>query len=128
MGGAQTSTLAHTLGGRALGLRELGSRDRPDQLATLASGSPLEIPSKLRLFLALTRGRTARVAGPIAGFPVAGPMRRDSAGLPVGINAVASVYFPPLAWELIYPGETTLTDEGRADVTSWTMFAPGDTQ
>jgi hypothetical protein len=55
-------------------------------------------------------------------------MRRDSAGLPVGINAVASVYFPPLAWELIYPGETTLTDEGRADVTSWTMFAPGDTQ
>ena len=46
----------------------------------------------------------------------------------MGINAVASVYFPPLAWELIYPGETTLTDERRADVTGWTTFKPGDVQ
>jgi hypothetical protein len=103
-------------------------RHWPDLATQLAEGTPLEMPPELRLFLALTRGRTARVAGPIAGFPVAGPLRRDSSGQSVGINAVASVYFPPLAWELIYPGETTLTDERRADVTSWTTFAPGDTQ
>jgi hypothetical protein len=103
-------------------------RQWPDLPAQLASGTPLEMPPELRLFLALARGRTARVAGPIAGFPVAGPIRHDSSGAPVGINAVASVYFPPLAWELIYPGETTLTDERRADVTGWTTFKPGDVQ
>ncbi|MDT7765366.1 MAG: hypothetical protein QOC63_4786 [Mycobacterium sp.] len=92
----------------------------------LVSGSPVTMPPELRLFLALTRGATARVAGPIAGFPVAGPMRRDASGKPVGINAVASVYFPPLAWELIHAGDTKLTDDGWVDVTSWTTIEPGD--
>jgi hypothetical protein len=98
----------------------------PELPAQLLSGTPVTMPPQLRLFLALTRGVTARVAGPISGFPVAGPMRRDASGTPVGINAVASVYFPPLAWELINPGETMLTDDRWADVTSWTTIKPGD--
>lgn len=101
-------------------------RHWPDWPAQLANGTPVKMPPQLRLFLALTRGVTARVAGPIAGFPVGGPMRRDESGKPVGINAVASVYFPPLAWELIYPGETTLTDDRWAEVTDWTTIEPGD--
>ncbi|UVO12584.1 hypothetical protein NM962_22660 [Mycobacterium sp. SVM_VP21] len=103
-------------------------RHWPDWPGQLASGIPLEMPPELRLYLAVTRGVTARVAGPIAGFPVAGRrLRHDSSGNPVGINAVASVYFPPLAWELIYPGETVLTDDRWANVTSWTTIKPGDT-
>lgn len=99
----------------------------PELPAQLLSGTPVTMPPQLRLFLALTRGMTARVAGPIYGLPVAGLMRRDASGRPVGINAVASVYFPPLAWELILgPGETMLTDDRWADVTSWTAIKPGD--
>lgn len=115
-----------------LGMCAIGpiiQRHWADWPAQLASGTPLEMPPELRLFLALARGVTARVAGPIAGFPVAGTnLRRDSLGKPVGINAVASVCFPPLAWELIYPGETALTDERWADVTSWTTIKPGSTR
>jgi hypothetical protein len=103
-------------------------RQWPDWPIQLASGTPVEMPPELRLYLALARGMTARVAGPIAGFPVAGLLRRDSSGNPVGINAVASVYFPPLAWELIYPGETTLSDQRWANVTNWTTIEPGDTR
>jgi hypothetical protein len=104
-------------------------RHWPDLPPRLLSGSPVTMPPELRLFLALTRGLTARVAGPIYGLPVAGPMRRDASGKVVGINSVASAYFPPLAWELILgPGETMLTDDRWADVSSWTEIEPGDMQ
>jgi hypothetical protein len=33
-----------------------------------------------------------------------------------------------LAWELIHAGETILTHDGWADVTSWTTIKPGDTR
>ena len=95
----------------------------------LATGEPVEMPSEIRLYLALARGLTARVAGPILGYHAAGPNhRKDSLGVPVGRGAVASVYFPPLAWELVLGTiESTLPDEGWADVSSWTEIRAGDT-
>jgi hypothetical protein len=103
-------------------------RHWPDLPPQLVSGTVLELPPELRLYLALARGMTARVAGPIAGFHVLGPhQRRGSTGAPLGITAAASVYFPPLAWELIHVGETVLTVDRWADVSSWTTIGPGET-
>jgi hypothetical protein len=70
----------------------------------------------MRLHLALSRGVTARIAGPIAGFHVLGPnIRHDSSGLLAGINAVASVYFPPAAWELVHAGDRGTLDKFTGD-------------
>jgi hypothetical protein len=70
----------------------------------------------MRLHLALSRGVTARIAGPIAGFHVLGPnIRHDSSGLLAGINAVASVYFPPVAWELVHAGDRGTLDKFTGD-------------
>lgn len=103
-------------------------RNWPDLPAEIASGAPLELPPELRLHLALARGLTARVAGAIIGFHLLGPhMRRGKSGRQLAINAAASVYFPPLAWELIHPGESILPDDGWADVSSWTTIKPGET-
>lgn len=103
-------------------------RHWPDLPSALVSGNALELPPELRLYLALARGMTARVAGAIAGFHVLGPhLRRGSSGAPLGINAAASVYFPPLAWELIHVDETVLTEGRWEDVSSWTTITPGQT-
>ena len=81
----------------------------------------------MKLYLALARGRSARVAGPTYGFHVVGPRaRKSSEASVVGINAIASVYFPPLAWELIYAGETILDKHGWADVSMWTQMPSGE--
>ena len=104
-------------------------RHWPDLPPQLLSGNPLELPPELRLYLALARGLTARVAGAIAGFHVFGPnLRRGSSVAPLGISAAASVYFPPLAWKLIHVGETTLIQDRWADVSSWTTITPGGTR
>lgn len=93
----------------------------------LTKGELVELPSTIRLYLALARGRTARVAGSIAGFHVMGPnIRRDQNEVPIGINSLASVYFPPLAWELVHTGDTTLVPDGWANVGTWTELRPGD--
>lgn len=95
----------------------------------LAEGGPVQLPTGIALYLALARGKTARVAGPISGFHVTGPhLRRGDDEAPRGINAVASVYFPPLAWELVHTEGTTLVDDGWADVSSWTEIRPGETR
>ena len=44
----------------------------------------------------------------------------------IGINAIASVYFPPLAWELIHAGESILDKHGWVDVSKWTQLPPGE--
>ncbi|WP_165756757.1 hypothetical protein, partial [Mycolicibacterium doricum] len=93
----------------------------------LLSGGPFQMPSSIGIYLALARGKTARVAGPIAGFHVTGPyVRRNLAGVPRGINAIASVYFPPLAWELVHKSNTTLVDDAWVDVSCWTELHPGE--
>lgn len=99
----------------------------PEFLAVLAEGKPVELPSEIKLYLALARGRSARVAGAIFGFHVIGPHARRSTEEPlIGINAIASVYFPPLAWELIHAGESILDKHGWVDVSKWTQLPPGE--
>ncbi|MFY2861153.1 hypothetical protein ACOJVU_15675 [Mycobacterium sp. THU-M104] len=99
----------------------------PDFPSQLMSGSPLQTPPEIRLYLALARGVSARVAGPMFGQHVRGPhLRRSASGAPLGISAVASVYFPPLAWELVHALETALTQDRWVDVSSWTAFKPGE--
>lgn len=99
----------------------------PDLPVEIASGARMELPPELRLHLAMARGLTARVAGAIIGFHLYGPhMRRGTSGRPLAINAAASVYFPPLAWELILPGESILPHGGWPDVSSWTTIKPGE--
>lgn len=94
----------------------------------LASGEPVELPSDMRLYCALARGMTARVAGSMSGFQLYGPnAHRNLDGAPIGINALASVYFPPIAWELVQAGDTSLAVDGWADVSDWTGYSPGDT-
>ena len=93
----------------------------------LIGGAAVDLPDGIRLYLALSRGRTARVAGPVAGFYGLGPKHRTTpSGMAKGINAIASVYFPPVAWELVQHDESSmLLDDGWADVTDWTMTEPG---
>jgi hypothetical protein len=101
----------------------------PDFPPQLLSGTQLEMPAEMRLYVALTRGLTARVAGPTVGYHNSGPnYRPDSSGKALGRSSIASVYFPPLAWELVHTGETVLTYEGWADVSSWTTMDPGESR
>jgi hypothetical protein len=103
-------------------------RHWPELPTRLADGDPVELPTEMRLYLALARGLTARVAGPIVGYHAAGPhYRLDSRGVPVGRSSISSVYFPPLAWELVHAMETTLPAEGWVDVSDWTTVQPGAT-
>jgi hypothetical protein len=100
----------------------------PDFPTALAEGHSVELPSEMRLYLAPARGRSALVAGSMFGFHVAGPnVRRRTDGSQIGINAIASVYFPPLAWELNHTGDTILTEHGWTDVSSWTQLPPDET-
>jgi hypothetical protein len=102
-------------------------RDWPQLPLALAKGDPLKLPSEIAILVALARGMTARVSGPTAGFHIMGPhVRRDDEGVARGIHSVASVYFPPVAWELIHVGDTTLLDDGWVDVSGWTQIPPGE--
>lgn len=102
-------------------------REWPDFVAGLMAGEPVDLPGDLKLYLALARGMSARVNGTVAGFYLLGPKRRyGSDGLPHGINAVASVYFPPLAWELVHDGTSVLGDDGWADVSNWSTVPPAE--
>jgi hypothetical protein len=114
-----------------LGMCATGSLIRehwPGFPVQLLSGASVQLPPELRLYLGFARGLTARVSGAISGFHIAGPhLRRGSGGQPLGINAVASVYFPPLAWQLVHAGESILDREKWADVSGWTAIDPGET-
>ncbi|MFE4456821.1 hypothetical protein ACFROC_05615 [Nocardia tengchongensis] len=83
------------------------------------------LPPEWRLCLALTRGKTAWVAGTSAGTYIHGPrVRRTAQGGPQIMMSMASVYFPPLAWQLVTEGSELLTDNGWADVSDWLTFPP----
>jgi hypothetical protein len=100
----------------------------PELPKSLVAGEPIALPTAMKLYLALAKGVSARVAGPIFGFHLMGWLKRQAAdGRNIGINAIASVYFPPLAWELVHAGETILDDHGWVDVSSWTQLRPGET-
>jgi hypothetical protein len=101
----------------------------PDLPMSLTRAEPVELPAAMKLYLALARGRSARVAGSIFGWHLLGPnQRRGADGNQIGIMAIASVYFPPLAWELVYTARETILDElGWVDVSGWTRFRPEET-
>lgn len=94
---------------------------------SLTTGEPVTLPTDIKLYVALARGRSARVAGSIFGWHLGGPNeRRGEDGNQIGIMAVASVYFPPLAWELVYTARDSILDElGWVDVSNWTQYQAG---
>lgn len=99
-----------------------------DFVKKLMSGESVALPGDLKLYLALARGMSARVNGTVAGFYIGGPkQKRGVDGLPRGINAVASVYFPPLAWELVHDGTSIVGEDGWVDVSEWSERAPCET-
>ncbi|MHA7663709.1 hypothetical protein [Mycolicibacterium sp. HS_4_1] len=107
---------------------ELIYRNWPSLPSDLTNGQSVQLPSDMRLYLALARGMTARVAGSMSGFQIYGPnARRNLEGAPIGINALASVYFPPMAWELVQAGDTTLDADGWVNVSDWTQYLPNET-
>lgn len=74
-----------------------------------------------RLMLALSAGRTARVAGAMLGRYVMGePARRG----PIGWYSHAQAYFPPLAWHLTDTERGLLDRERWRDVSDWLLLPP----
>lgn len=102
-------------------------RERWPQLTdALNSGSATALPSGLSLRLALARGVSARVSGAFWGVHLMGPLcRYTPKGQQIGIPSVGSVFFPPLAWELVHSGPTLLDEYKWADASAWIEQAPG---
>ncbi|MFT4396291.1 hypothetical protein ACLTEW_15305 [Gordonia lacunae] len=44
----------------------------------------------------------------------------------MGINAIGSSYFPPLAWELVHEEHCVLPGQGWVDVSNWTEVDPAE--
>jgi hypothetical protein len=97
----------------------------PDLAQALVSREEsIDLPSPLRLHLALTRGPHARVTGSIGGYYM---FRSKVGGRNVGIMSMAQIYFPPLAWQLAdQPESVLLQQEGWSDVSSWLTVAPSE--
>ncbi len=95
-----------------------GLRQRFPDLARglLAGAEPLSMPVELRLRIALASGTTGRLTGAVHTHLVIGPT--STAGQ-LHLLSDASVYFPPLAWQLAGVGSTLLHDQGWADATGW---------
>jgi hypothetical protein len=84
----------------------------------------IQLPVDVQLRLALARGTTARVTGPIFGHSIR---------TRIGFSTMAQIYFPPLAWQLadnnppaIPNGPSLLDRQGWADVSNWIMSIPAD--
>lgn len=76
----------------------------------------LELPPEVRLNLALARGRSGRLVGPMHTSQVLGP---TATGKITRLVTDAAVYFPPLAWQLASPDSDFLVHQGWADVSDW---------
>jgi hypothetical protein len=88
----------------------------------LRGDSSITLPPDLRLRLAVARGNRARISGGDGGL-IIGQLAK---GKPVGFVSFGSIYFPPLAWQLV-PDEAPLIDrQGWAHVSSWLTLAPDD--
>jgi hypothetical protein len=88
--------------------------------ALIDDAEGIELPAPMDLYLAVTRGPSARVTGSIAGFHLFGP---EIDGRKVGIMTMAQIYFPPLAWQLAdTPTSPLLAIEGWHRVTDWLTF------
>lgn len=95
-----------------------GLRDRyPDLARGLLDGAePLALPEGLTLRVALAGGRTGRLTGAVHTYQVLD--WKGGAGHPALLSD-ASVYFPPLAWQLADPASTLLDRQGWADASAW---------
>ncbi|MEU4651680.1 hypothetical protein [Nocardia fluminea] len=101
----------------------------PDVRRLLDPAAPAALPSGMKLYVAMTRGRTAWVSGHLCGFYNAGPRapQRTKEGQPRLLNAVASVFFPPLAWQLVEDGAEMLDEQRWADISQFLSIPPGNT-
>lgn len=91
----------------------------PDFVEQMMAGEPTSFPPELRLYLALARGRSARVNGLTSGMDLRVGSPRDEDGTPLVTNSASSVYFPPLAWEALLGDSGEPVRNGWADVSNW---------
>lgn len=90
----------------------------------LEAAEPLALPPDLVLRVALAGGRTGRLTGAVHTAQVLGP---TPTGRRLHLLSDASVYFPPLAWQLVGGGSTLLDEQGWGDATSWLNTPISDT-
>jgi len=102
----------------------------PDVPRLLDPTAAIDLPPGWKLCLAMTRGKTAWVSGTSAGGYISGPRstERTPDGGPRVLMTFASVFFPPLAWQLVGHGEQMLLEEGWADIGEWCTIAPNETR
>ncbi|MCW6005854.1 hypothetical protein K1W54_14885 [Micromonospora sp. CPCC 205371] len=80
------------------------------------------LPANLRLRLAIARGNRARISGGDGGCI----FRPFDSGSPLLLTSFGSIYFPPLAWQLV-PDEAPLIDhQSWGDVSSWLKIDPAE--
>ena len=106
-------------------------RTLPEFAADLLADAPFMLPPGRELRLALCRGKRTRVCGAIGGVDLIGPPWQ---GDRLSLMSDASVYFPPLAWELVderarsrQAGFSSLLDAYKwVDVSHWTTYGIGE--
>ncbi|MEU8075932.1 hypothetical protein AB0B31_10820 [Catellatospora citrea] len=82
----------------------------------IARDQAIILPRQMRLRLALARGPSARLGGPVGGMFLFGPRMNDR---PLGFNNFAHLYFPPLAWQLTADEPSLLDVQRWAEVSEW---------
>ncbi len=88
----------------------------PELAAALLVGAEgIALPADLRLSLALSRGRSGRLVGPVHTRQIFG----SPTGRVLALLTDAAVYFPPLAWQLAAPASDLLDQQGWVDVGDW---------
>ncbi len=94
----------------------------PQVAAVLDPMTAVQLPAGHRLFLAFARGKTAWVSGSTLGIYDNVSYHQSKL-----LMALSSVFFPPLAWQLVGHGERTLVEDGWVDVSDWLSFPITDT-
>lgn len=94
----------------------------PGFVQSMLEGEAVRFPFDLHLYLALGRGRSARVNGHTAGMDFAPNASRSENGTSLITMSVSSVYFPPLAWELVIGDRSFPRVDGWIDIGSWSLL------
>lgn len=92
----------------------------PDLAANLLNGlDPIDLPADVQLRVALARGTVGRLTGAMHSMKVL----NTQSGVIEKMLSDASVYFPPLAWQLVSRESSYLDAQGWGDASSW-LSAP----